>query len=142
MSSQFIEINTNEAAKSLEEKLKPLHGKEAAKAINRAINHTLQKANSEANRQVRSVYKIAIADLNDKENKLIVKSTEYSLTGTINASIRPLSLSKFNPVWVRDNARGATANRMSSFLIRTKQQGSKLKATSSQKVSRETRVLL
>lgn len=115
----FIEIRTQEAAAELETRLKTLYGKDAAKAVNRAINHTLGKANTEANRQIRSVYKIALADLNDKDNKLIKNSSEYSLTGTINASIRPLSLSKFNPVWVRNNARGVTASKMKSFLVRS-----------------------
>jgi hypothetical protein len=115
----FIEINTEQAGKDIAHKLKPLYGRDAAVIINRAINHTLQKANSEANRQIRSVYNIPLKYLNDKEGKLIKKSNPESLTGTIEASTKPLSLSIFNPVWVRDNARGATASKMKSFLVKT-----------------------
>jgi hypothetical protein len=113
--SAFIEINTSVAARDLETKLKSLYSGDQNKAINRAINRSLEMANAEANRQIRSVYNIALKDLTDKDNKLIKKSSESTLTGTINASIRPLSLSKFNPEWTRDRVAG---NR--SFLTKTK----------------------
>jgi len=113
--SAFIEINTQQAAKDLEARLKSLYNGDQKKAINRAINTSLERGNAEANRQIRSVYKIALQDLNDKDNKLIQKSSESTLTGTINASIRPLSLSKFDPEWTRDRVSGGR-----SFLTKTK----------------------
>lgn len=107
MASQpFIEIRTDLAAKELEKRLKALYSPEAHKAINRAINRSLGKANTELNREIRSAYNIALKDLNDKDNKLIKQSTESSLTGTINASQMPLSLSKFNPSFVSDRIIG------------------------------------
>ncbi len=112
--SAFIEIRTQQAAEALEAKLKALYHKDAATAINRAINRTLSIANTKVNKEIRSAYNIALADLNDNEQKLIKKSSEAYLTGTINANIMPLSLSKFNPTWTRDRVFG---NR--SFLTKT-----------------------
>lgn len=104
--SPFIEIRTDLAAKELEKKLQALYPPMAHKAINRAINKALGKANTEVNREIRTVYNIALRDLNDKNNKVLRNSTENSLTGTINASMVPLSLSKFNPSFVSDRVIG------------------------------------
>jgi hypothetical protein len=101
----FIEIKTDQAASDLEQGLKSLYPGDARKAVNRSINKALGKANTQANREIRSIYNIALKDLNDRDNKLIKPSSENTLTGTINASESPLSLSKFDPVWIRTNRR-------------------------------------
>jgi hypothetical protein len=120
--SNFIEINTDAASKQIADRLKPLFDSDKNKAINRAINHTLGKANTHLNKEIRSVYKIALSDLNDDKQKWIEKSSESTLTGTIRASISPLSLSKFNPVWVRDRLVGQRKN---SALVSSTKKGSK-----------------
>lgn len=99
----FIEIQTSQAAADLENKLKALYPPDAHRSISRAINHSIAKANTQANREVRSIFNIALKDMNDKNNKIVKNSSPDTLTGTINASQNPLSLSKFNPIWVRSN---------------------------------------
>jgi hypothetical protein len=98
----FIEVRTQQAAAELEAKLKSLYSADAAKAINRAINKSLGVANTESNKQIRSVYNIALSTLNDVQNKRVKNSNETMLTGTIEANQQPLSLSAFNPSWTRD----------------------------------------
>lgn len=110
----FIEVRTQQAAAELEAKLKSLYKGDAARAINRAINKTLSVANTESNKQIRSVYNIALSTLNDVENKRVKNSNETMLTGTIQANQQPLSLSAFNPAWTRDRVSGGT-----SFLTKT-----------------------
>jgi hypothetical protein len=100
--SAFVEIRTQQAAQDIAARLKGLYHKDAAKAINRAINKTLGVANTATNKAIRSTYNIALSTLNDKDNKVISKSTETSLTGQIFANVKPLSLSVFNPTWTRD----------------------------------------
>jgi hypothetical protein len=118
--SVFVEINTTQAAADLEARLQALYPPEAKKAINRAINHTLAIANTAASKAIRSVYNISASDLNDKSVKMVSRSSEGTLTGSINASVAPLSLSKFSPTWTRDRVAG---NR--SFLTSTKKGSTK-----------------
>lgn len=70
-------------------------------SIARAINHTLGIAKTDINRQTRSVYNIALKDLNSAER--IDKAFPRKSWGALESMKFPLPLSKFKPVEVKGN---------------------------------------
>lgn len=82
-----------------------ISGKKLHAIISRSINHTSGKVNTQLNRNIRQTYNISISDLNDSKQRFTVKSNSNSLAAFLYANQMPLSLSKFNPVWIRDNVK-------------------------------------
>lgn len=92
----MIDIDVQAATEDIKAAFSSLTGKNAAVATMRAINHTLAKAQTQVSRQIRTVYNIAVKDVND--GLTLIHATESKVIGQIMASTRPIPLVKFNPV--------------------------------------------
>ncbi len=90
----MIYIHTKDARKILTELGKGLSKKQLAQAQSRAINRSLEKARTEARRDVKKVYNIAQKDLKAIDIK---RSTSLTLTGDLHANRKPIPLDTFSP---------------------------------------------
>lgn len=93
---QIAKIDVKKATEEISKIAKDVSPANVNKAIARAINHTLNKAKTDANKMVRQAYKMP-ADL-VRERISIETAKTNTLTGYLRANKFPLPLSAFNPV--------------------------------------------
>jgi hypothetical protein len=120
-----IRVNAQEATDELKKRFDSLSNAEVNKSITRAINNTLGKVKTDIGREIRAKYRLSTSDVN--ANLKLEQAKNSRPWGYIEASVSPFSLSKFNPIEVKNG-------------IQTKRTGGKngsFKETKAQKNSRE-----
>lgn len=103
----MITVEVKDAEANLKQLSRSLTSAEIRKASSRAINRTLVRARTLETQQIRKTYNLKAADT--KRGMSIRNATLSRQTGYLNASSRPVSLSKFNPREVKSS--GVTTQR-------------------------------
>lgn len=96
-----IEVYADKATKDLTRLYKELSKAEIDKSITRAINSTLLKVRTKANREIRQIYNLGAFQINSKLN--ITKSTYSNHTGFLKAYNYTFPLKDFNPKQIQGN---------------------------------------
>jgi len=101
MSSNTLRIDVSKATKELQKIAKDLTAAKVNQSISRAINHTLGKAKTSANKMVRDAYKMPADEV---RNRIFInQASSSSLTGKLIAVKAPLPIAAFNPKAVIGN---------------------------------------
>ena len=96
-------ISVEQAVKDLRHEFRNLTNKEFNTGVARAINHSLAKGRTQANRSIREEYTINAADL--RAHLKVVRANRSTLTGYVGASGGPIPLRKFKH---RQTAKGVS----------------------------------
>ena len=102
-----IDITVSDAIWKLKREFNHFTNGQVSLAVARALNHTIAKAKTAAGRDVRSVYKVKLKNIN-KALK-VVKATRSTQTAMIKVSVRPLPIYAFG---ARQNKKGVSVNVM------------------------------
>ena len=89
----MVTIDTRKAVAEIKRQFKSLNKQQHNVALARALNHTIAKGKTEASRQIRSVYALKAAKVN--EAMKVSKAYATNPIAKINARITPLSLMNF-----------------------------------------------
>lgn len=89
-----MKVDVRKATEALKDAFKDAAPSQTAKAISRAINHTLGKTKTQANRDVRETFHVKAGDF--AKRLFISKASSGKLWGALKASNRPMSLKLFN----------------------------------------------
>lgn len=108
---QLYRIDVKLATDKLKEAFKNVSTENTNKAIVRAINHTLKKANTEANKAIRARYHLPQDEINSRlklaqayyTGKTASGVASKSLCGYIYGRTDPIPLARFNPVQITGN---------------------------------------
>lgn len=96
-----IKVNVEQATKELSKFYKELSKQEIDKSITRAINSTLLKAKTKANREIRQLYNLGTSQIN---SKIHLKQASYSYRiGELRAYNSTFPLKDFNPKQIKGN---------------------------------------
>lgn len=94
----IVRIDVRKATKEITSAFKDVNEANTRKAVGRAINHTLEKVKTQANKNIRQIYKMPADEVRNRI--FVMKSSNSNMTGKVLASVVPLPLSVFNPIQV------------------------------------------
>lgn len=97
----IVRIEVKKATEEIKKAFSDVNEANTKKAIGRAINHTLEKVKTQANKTIRETYKMPADEVRNRI--FVMKSSSTSMVGKVLASIAPLPLSVFNPVQITGN---------------------------------------
>ena len=106
-----INIDVSQAIRDLEKQFEHLKGARGTsysklnQGIARALNRTIAMAQTQANKSVRSTYKVKAKDI--RKTMVISKAKQNNLTSTIKVSARPLPIYAFG---ARQTKKGVSIN--------------------------------
>lgn len=89
------QVSIQDDIKRLRETYQNITGKQLAKAISRAMNHSLAKAKTQAKREITSIYNIPSALAS--ESMRVTRANTVTLTGSLDASSHYTPLHFFRP---------------------------------------------
>lgn len=92
----MISVSVEQAVKDMRREFKDLTNQEFNTGVARAINHSIAKAKTASNREIRTIYNISAKDVNAAMR--LKKASRAELYALLIAQGKPIPLKKFKPV--------------------------------------------